>query len=62
MIALNSDESGWTEADGSKDELAQSVKDLLSSKTEMLEDYFSLEIDSDGNLTSIPLLLGAVDS
>lgn len=57
MIALDSEEAGWTEADGSKDELAQSVKDLLSSKAAMLEDYFSIEIDSLGNLTSIPLLL-----
>ncbi|XP_034236482.1 DNA mismatch repair protein Mlh1 [Thrips palmi] len=57
IIALDSEEAGWTEADGSKDELAQTVKDLLSSKAEMLEDYFSMGIDSDGNLTSIPLLL-----
>lgn len=58
MIALDSEEAGWTEADGSKDELAQSVKELLSSKAEMLEDYFSIEIDDTGNLTSCPLLLG----
>lgn len=57
MIALDSEEAGWTEADGSKDELAHSVKELLLSKAEMLEDYFSMEIDSDGNLTSIPLIL-----
>lgn len=57
MIALDSEEAGWTEADGAKSELAQSVKDLLMSKAEMLEDYFSMEIDADGNLTSIPLLL-----
>lgn len=58
IIALDSEEAGWTEADGSKDELAQSVKDLLSSRAPMLDDYFSMEIDTEGNLTSIPLLLG----
>lgn len=58
MIALDSEEAGWTEADGPKEELAQSVKELLSSKAGMLEDYFSMDIDADGNLTSIPLLLG----
>lgn len=57
MEALKLEESGWTEADGSKEELAQSVKDLLLSRAEMLEDYFSMELDSDGNLVSIPLLL-----
>ena len=50
-------ESGWTEADGDKTSLAKYVVDLIRGKAEMLSDYFSLEIDSDGNLCSIPKLM-----
>ena len=45
MLALNSEESGWTEADGSKEELASYIKQFIKSKAELLEDYFSMEID-----------------
>ena len=45
LFALDSKESGWTESDGPKPELAQFVVDLLKSKAEMLLDYFSMEID-----------------
>ncbi|XP_074531346.1 DNA mismatch repair protein Mlh1 [Halichoeres trimaculatus] len=57
MLALDSEESGWTEEDGPKEGLAQYIVDFLKKKAEMLEDYFSLEIDQDGNLTGLPLLL-----
>ncbi|KAL6101343.1 mlh1 [Pungitius sinensis] len=57
MLALDSEESGWTEEDGPKEGLAQYIVDFLKKKTEMLEDYFSIEIDQDGNLTGLPLLL-----
>ncbi|XP_034754113.1 DNA mismatch repair protein Mlh1 [Etheostoma cragini] len=57
MLALDSEESGWTEEDGPKDGLAQYIVDFLKNKTEMLGDYFSLEIDQEGNLTGLPLLL-----
>ena len=45
MLALDSEESGWSEEDGSKEGLAQYIVDFLKKKTEMLEDYFSFEID-----------------
>lgn len=45
MLALDSEESGWTEEDGPKEGLARYIVDFLKKKTEMLEDYFSLEID-----------------
>ena len=45
MLALESEESGWTEEDGPKEGLAQYITDFLRNKHEMLEDYFSLEID-----------------
>ena len=45
LLALDSPDSGWTEADGPKEELAQYVVELLVSKAEMLDDYFSIEIN-----------------
>uniref|UniRef100_A0A672ZU56 DNA mismatch repair protein MLH1 n=1 Tax=Sphaeramia orbicularis TaxID=375764 RepID=A0A672ZU56_9TELE len=57
MLALDSEDSGWTEDDGPKEGLAQYIVDFLKKKAEMLEDYFSLEIDQEGNLTGLPLLL-----
>lgn len=45
MLALDSEESGWTEEDGPKEGLAQYIVDFLKKKAEMLEDYFSMEID-----------------
>ncbi|XP_072247451.1 DNA mismatch repair protein Mlh1 [Leuresthes tenuis] len=57
MLALDSEESGWTEEDGPKEGLAQYIVDFLKRKAGMLEDYFSLEIDQEGNLTGLPLLL-----
>ncbi|GFG36808.1 hypothetical protein Cfor_08643 [Coptotermes formosanus] len=57
LMALDDAESGWTEVDGPKTELAQSVQELLVEKGPMLDDYFSTVIDSDGNLCSLPLLL-----
>ncbi|XP_041644687.1 DNA mismatch repair protein Mlh1 [Cheilinus undulatus] len=57
MLALDSEESGWTEDDGPKEGLAQYIVDFLKKKAEMLQDYFSMETDQEGNLTSLPLLL-----
>lgn len=48
MLALDSPESGWTPSDGPKHDLAKYVVTLLTSKSEMLTDYFSLEIDKVG--------------
>ena len=48
---------GWTEEDGDKEDIAKSVEDLLIEKSPMLEDYFSIKIDQDGTLHSIPILL-----
>lgn len=45
MLALDSEGSGWTEEDGPKEGLAQYIVDFLKGKAEMLEDYFSMEID-----------------
>ena len=45
LMALDSAESGWTEADGPKSDLAKYIVDFLTSKTEMLDDYFSMQLD-----------------
>lgn len=58
MIALNSGDTGWTEEDGPKGELATRVKELLLEKADMLNEYFSIVIDKVGNLRSLPVLLG----
>lgn len=51
------EESGWTESDGDKDELANFMTQMLVSKSALLDDYFSLEIDEEGHLCTLPLLL-----
>jgi DNA mismatch repair protein MLH1 len=57
LLALNAPNSGWTPEDGPKEELAEYVLKILNEKSAMLADYFSLEIDTDGNLKSLPMLL-----
>ncbi|XP_053570432.1 DNA mismatch repair protein Mlh1 [Bombina bombina] len=57
MLALDSAESGWTEEDGPKEGLAEYIVQFLQKKSEMLKDYFSLEIDEEGRLTGLPLLI-----
>ncbi|KAK4290384.1 hypothetical protein Pmani_036706 [Petrolisthes manimaculis] len=57
MIALEQEASGWSEGDGSKEDLASYVATCLSSKAPMLDDYFSMQFDDDGNLCTLPYLL-----
>ncbi|XP_057287460.1 DNA mismatch repair protein Mlh1 isoform X2 [Pezoporus wallicus] len=57
MLALEDPESGWTEEDGPKEGLAEYIVEFLKKKTEMLKEYFSLEIDEEGNLVGLPLLI-----
>ncbi|KAJ8884077.1 hypothetical protein PR048_015934, partial [Dryococelus australis] len=56
-MALDSEEFGWKETDGTKEEIAQGLVNLLMQQAAMMEDYFSLIIDSSSCLQSIPLLL-----
>ncbi|XP_014250144.1 DNA mismatch repair protein Mlh1 isoform X2 [Cimex lectularius] len=57
MIGLEDPISCWKEEDGDKSMIADSVTNLLIDKREMLIDYFSIEIDRDKNLCTIPLIL-----
>lgn len=58
LLGLEDPASKWSEEDGKKEDLAETVSQLLFTKAEMLQDYFSIEIDRNKNLSSIPLLLG----
>jgi len=59
MLALELSESGYQgNEDKPKEELAHDATEILVSRASMLNDYFSIEIDSDANILSIPLLLG----
>lgn len=55
---LDIPEVGWTPEDGDKEDLANSVLNVLVDKGEMLKQYFSIDIDKKGQLHSIPVLLG----
>lgn len=57
LLALDLEESGWTEADGPKTDLAQYIVDFLKSKAEMLSDYFSIEIDEASTTTFMNFVL-----
>ncbi|XP_076678391.1 DNA mismatch repair ATPase Mlh1 [Andrena cerasifolii] len=57
ILGLDTEEAGWTKDDGTKEELATSLKDLLLEKADMLKEYFSIVVDKKGNLKSLPVLL-----
>lgn len=58
MLALDNGESGWCEEDGSKDELADNVCDILVQKSDMLREYYGMIITDDAHIKSMPILLG----
>lgn len=58
LLALETEECGWTEEDGSKDELADKVREILVEKSQLLKEYFGIHVTEDGMLTHLPLLLG----
>ncbi|KAL8576325.1 hypothetical protein ACOMHN_006248 [Nucella lapillus] len=57
LLALHSGSSGWTPADGPREDLARYVASFLQSHTDMLQDYFAMHIDQEGNLLTLPMLL-----
>lgn len=61
MLALNSPESGWTEEDGDKEELANQACDILQQNSVMLKEYFSLHITDAGNLHNNLISFSAID-
>lgn len=61
LLGLEVPEVGWSEGDGSKEQLADTVVETLLSRKDMLQDYFSMELEVGGDgelmLTGLPLLL-----
>uniref|UniRef100_A0A6B2L7V0 DNA mismatch repair protein Mlh1 C-terminal domain-containing protein n=1 Tax=Arcella intermedia TaxID=1963864 RepID=A0A6B2L7V0_9EUKA len=57
MIALDAPGSVWCPEDGPKESISNYVVELLVSRREMLQDYFSLTIDDEGQLLTLPQIL-----
>ncbi|XP_054268512.1 DNA mismatch repair protein Mlh1 [Macrosteles quadrilineatus] len=57
QLALDSPQAGWEPSHGDKSQLASEAATLLSSRSDMLQDYFSLDINSNAALCAIPMLL-----
>jgi len=60
LLALDSTDSGWSPSDGPKQELAQFVVDLLTSKADMLADYFSLQMSSVSSSLCVTVLTASL--
>ena len=45
LLALDLPECGWTPEDGDKSDIAKYAAQFLLAKSDMLLDYFSIEID-----------------
>lgn len=58
LLGLECKEAGWTEQEGDKEFLAARVQELLLEKADMLRQYFSIYIDKNGFLKSLPILIG----
>ncbi|KAH7484428.1 hypothetical protein KRP22_005597 [Phytophthora ramorum] len=57
LEALKNPRNGYDEEDGPREQLAGEIKALLIANGPMLAEYFSLDIDSQGMLRSLPQLL-----
>ncbi|XP_053681336.1 DNA mismatch repair protein Mlh1 [Anopheles nili] len=57
QLALTDPESGYTEEDGTVEELTNCIVNILVKKAPLLREYFSLSIRPDGFLESLPRLL-----
>uniref|UniRef100_A0A1B6KAB7 DNA mismatch repair protein MLH1 n=1 Tax=Graphocephala atropunctata TaxID=36148 RepID=A0A1B6KAB7_9HEMI len=56
-LALDCPEASWCPEYGTKSQLATEATELLVSKAAMLKDYFSIDVDSQAMLSTIPMLL-----
>jgi len=56
-LSLDCEASGWTPADGDKEEIAKSCADILIQRTKMLREYFNFDINEAGELCSFPQIL-----
>lgn len=58
IIALNTEESGWTPEDGPVEELSERIVEILIGKAPLLKEYYNLCITDDGFIETLPILLG----
>ncbi|XP_011184409.2 DNA mismatch repair protein Mlh1 [Zeugodacus cucurbitae] len=56
-IALECEEAGWSPEDGDKMELAESASKILIEKAPIMREYFSLRINEEGQLETLPAIL-----
>ncbi|KAJ8709702.1 hypothetical protein PYW08_009706 [Mythimna loreyi] len=57
VLGLSSQDSEWDPELGDMRDMAQQMAELLVNKRSMLYEYFSLEINGNGELLALPLLL-----
>ncbi|KAH1024802.1 hypothetical protein HUJ05_004236 [Dendroctonus ponderosae] len=57
LLGLDLPDTGWTEEDGPKEELAVRISEILTERGPMLREYFSINIGPNGMLQSLPILL-----
>lgn len=57
LIGFDLNECGWEEADGSKQELAKQVEAILIDQRQMLSEYFSITINEEAELASLPSII-----
>ncbi|AQK98096.1 DNA mismatch repair protein MLH1 [Zea mays] len=57
LMALKDDESIGDENDEEKLEIAEANSKILKENAEMINEYFSIHVDHDGNLTRLPVVL-----
>lgn len=56
-LALHDPENGWTEDDGPIAELTERIIEILVAKAPIMREYFSLSINKEGLLESIPIVI-----
>jgi len=49
--------AGWTPAVGAKEQILTDATELITGRSEMLTEYFSIKIDADGRLCGIPSII-----
>ncbi|XP_067627207.1 DNA mismatch repair protein Mlh1 [Eurosta solidaginis] len=57
LIALDSEDAGWSTEDGDKLELAESAANILQEKAPIMREYFSLRINDEGKLETLPAIV-----
>lgn len=57
LIGFDMKECGWEQTDGSKKDLAEKVKVVLTEHREMLREYCSITISDDGEIESLPVII-----